>query len=384
MKLTRILPIILALCLLANWLSITASQILLVLALILWIILMAQKKVTFSFPAYFWALIAYSALSLVSCFTSDNPAVSFRDSRELLLFLIVPITYVGFSRVKEISQANLAILVGAFLSIIVSLFYAFFQASPGERISGFMGHYMTQAGLLMLFCALALSHFLLSQTKFRFLWGIGFVLASFAVILTLTRSAWIGVIVVVAVIIYFYKPKLLVLIPIVGALLFLVSPSHVKNRALSIFNPKAYSNYQRLEYLQAGLKIIRDYPFFGTGPSTVHVIFKRPKYELSEDARNNVHLHNNFIQIAAERGIPTLLVWLVFIVWVLLSLIKQLKNKDPTLFPLTAAAMAALLALLAAGLFEYNFGDSEITTLLLYLITIPFAAERLLSVKTEE
>lgn len=384
MKLTRFLPIILALCLLANWLSITASQILLVLAFGLWMVLLIQKKIEFRFPAYFWALIAYSALSLVSCFTSDNPAVSFRDSRELLLFLLIPIVYMGFSRKDEVTHANLAILAGAYLSIIVSFFYAFFQAAPGERISGFMGHYMTQAGLLMLFSALALSLFLLSKIKFRYFWGIGFVLASFALILTLTRSAWIGVIVVVGIIIYFYKPKLLFLIPIAAAVLFLVSPGHVKNRALSIFNPKGYSNYQRLEYLQAGLKIIRDYPFFGTGPNTVHVIFQRPKYELSEDARNNVHLHNNLIQIAAERGIPTLLVWLAFMIWVMLSLLRQLKNKDPTLFPFTAAALAALSALFAAGLFEYNFGDSEITTLFLYLITIPFTMERLLLANTEK
>ena len=32
--------------------------------------------------------------------------------------------------------------------------------------------------------------------------------------------------------------------------------------------------------------------------------------------------------------------------------------------------------MLAAGLFEYNFGDSEFLMLFLVLITLPYAAER--------
>ena len=43
---------------------------------------------------------------------------------------------------------------------------------------------------------------------------------------------------------------------------------------------------------------------------------------------------------------------------------------------LAAAALASLAAMLAAGLFEYNFGDSEFLMLLLVLITLPFAAAR--------
>ena len=40
------------------------------------------------------------------------------------------------------------------------------------------------------------------------------------------------------------------------------------------------------------------------------------------------------------------------------------------------AALAATTAMLTAGLFEYNFGDSEFLMLFLVLITLPYAAER--------
>jgi len=146
---------------------------------------------------------------------------------------------------------------------------------------------------------------------------------------------------------------------------------------LSIISLKNTSNKQRIEYIKAGVKIIGEYPLFGTGPDTVDMVFQHPKYKLSEEARRNVHLHNNVIQIGAERGVPTLLAWFAFMIWVFITLIKLLKNKDPILYPFSTAALAALLALASAGLFEYNFADSEITTLFLYMITIPFSIARI-------
>jgi hypothetical protein len=41
---------------------------------------------------------------------------------------------------------------------------------------------------------------------------------------------------------------------------------------------------------------------------------------------------------------------------------------------LAAGALAVMVAMLTAGLFEHNFGDSEFLILLLGLITLPFAA----------
>jgi O-antigen ligase len=219
--------------------------------------------------------------------------------------------------------------------------------------------------------------FLFSRNRIRYLWGLGFLLSLAALVLTLTRSAWIGLVVASCLILFFYKPRTLIVVPLAIGLFYLASPNLIKRRALSIFNPKDPSNTPRIEYMRAGIKIIGDFPLVGTGPDTVEMVFQKPKYGLSEEAKRNVHLHNNIIQIGAERGIPTLLAWLTFMVWVFISLLKLLKNKDPTLRPFTVAALGALLALFTAGLFEYNFADSEITALFLYMITIPFSLARI-------
>jgi len=65
-------------------------------------------------------------------------------------------------------------------------------------------------------------------------------------------------------------------------------------------------------------------------------------------------------------------------VWIFVSLCKLTSNRDPVLFPLTVAALAAFLAHFAAGFFEYNFADAEVAVLFLYIITIPFAQARIL------
>jgi len=322
-------------------------------------------------------LIVYIALSLISSFLSVNPETSLKDSKELLLFLIIPIVYTGFSKENVLKKANLALLGSAYLSCLYSFFYFFFKSRAGARIEGFMGQVMTQGGILLLFSCMALSMLLFTKDKIRYLWGLGLFLSLFVLILTQTRSAWIGLVIAASLILFLYKPRTLIIVPLAISLFYIASPQYIKKRAISIFSLKHSSNKYRIEYMRTGIKIIKEYPLFGTGPDTVDMVFQNPKYELSRGAKSFPHLHNNILQTGAERGIPTLLAWLTFMVWVFISLIKLLKNKDPTLCPLTVAALAALLALFIAGLFEYNFADSEVTMLFLYMITIPFSLARI-------
>jgi O-antigen ligase len=374
-----LLPLFIALYLLFSMVSISLSQIFLSLSLIFWIIMLIRDKQKFIFPSFFWPLLVYAALSLISSFLSVNPEMSLKDSRELLLFLIIPIVYTGFSEEKVLKKANLALLASAYLSSLFYLFNYFSRARwPFDRTTGFIGQLMTQAGLLLLFSCMALSMLIFYRERIRYLWGLGFLISLVALVLTQVRSSWLGLVVAASLILFLYKPKALIIVPFAVGLFYLVSPLPLKKRALSIFSSEYPSNKYRIEWVKAGIKIIKDFPLFGTGPDTVDMVFQNPKYGLSEEAKKNVHLHNNILQTAAERGILTLLAWLAFMVWVFISLLKLLKNKDPTLYLSTVAALAALLALFTAGLFEYNFADSEITALFLYLITIPFSLARIL------
>ena len=52
--------------------------------------------------------------------------------------------------------------------------------------------------------------------------------------------------------------------------------------------------------------------------------------------------------------------------------------RQPESRALAAGGLAAMASMLAAGMFEYNFGDSEFLMLLLVLITLPTAAEKII------
>jgi len=143
--------------LLFSMVSISLIQISLSLAFFCWLFLNIKQKSWPRFPSFFWPLLVYCMFSLLSSFKSVNPKISMVDSRELLLFLIVPITFTAISSEKSLKKVNYAFLISACASASYSLFTFLFLAEPGERILGFMGHWMTQAGLLLLFCSFALS-----------------------------------------------------------------------------------------------------------------------------------------------------------------------------------------------------------------------------------
>jgi O-antigen ligase len=96
------------------------------------------------------------------------------------------------------------------------------------------------------------------------------------------------------------------------------------------------------------------------------------------------HMHNNPLQIAAETGIPGLLIWfwlmgqLAWDAWKRYQYARRSnfngnENYRQEALVASTAALAAWVALMVAGLFEYNFGDSEVLTFFLFLMSAPYA-----------
>jgi O-antigen ligase len=116
--------------------------------------------------------------------------------------------------------------------------------------------------------------------------------------------------------------------------------------------------------------MVREHPLTGVGPNMVQEVYDQYRDEGALEA-TTAHLHNVPLQIAAERGVPALAVWLWFMVVAVRGLVQRLT--DPPARALAAAGLAAVAGLFAAGLFEYNFGDSEVLMLFLILLTLPQA-----------
>ena len=80
------------------------------------------------------------------------------------------------------------------------------------------------------------------------------------------------------------------------------------------------------------------------------------------------------LQIAAERGLPALAAWLAFIAILCVDLARAFYTGEQRF--LAAVGLASAVSMAGAGMFEYNFGDSEFLMLFLMLVTLPFAAAR--------
>jgi O-antigen ligase len=354
--------------------SIAAAQSLLGIAILCWVALVVVRHERVEIPRFGWALLALAGATLISAASSPDPRTSFVDAKQLLLFLTVPLTY-RFATGKRAGVILLVIVsVGAVSAAFGIIQYGILHYDHlGQRARGTLGHYMTYSGLLMLVIGVALAQVLFG-TKDR-VWSL-LVMPALAVgvAVTFTRSALVGACVATAVLLSLKDFRLIALFPVIAAVFIALAPATVTARYASIFDLKDPTNRDRLAMLHTGEQMIRDRPLVGVGPNMVEAFY--PKYRDPNAVEAvNPHLHNVPLQIAAERGLPALAIWLWFVAITLFDLVRGFRSRVLPRVP-AAAALAAMVAMLSAGLFEYNFGDSEFLMLLLLLITLPFAASR--------
>ncbi len=352
--------------------SIAIAQSLLAVALVCWIALLLLRRERIDVPRFFWPLAAYGALTLVSAAFSPEPSISFLDTKQLVLFLIVPLAYRFMWGHRGVTMITVIVSAGA-VSAAAGIFqYGILHYDIHNRARGTLGHYMTFSGIVMLVLGVALARILFGKRDR--LWAALVIPAlAVAVVVTFTRSATVGACAAAALLLSLKDFRLMAILPIVVAIFLALAGPDLTSRFASIFDVNNPTNRDRVAMLKEGERMVRAHPLVGVGPNMVEVVYSTFR---DPDAveRVNPHLHNVPVQIAAERGLPALIVWIWFVVIVLTDLFHEFRaGKNPAL---AAAALAAMTAMLAAGLFEYNFGDSEFLMLLLLLVTLPFAASR--------
>jgi O-antigen ligase len=190
-----------------------------------------------------------------------------------------------------------------------------------------------------------------------------------ALAVTLSRNAYVGAAVGVTILLLLRDFRLVALLPVAAIAFVMFAPDPVADRAYSVFDLNDPTNRDRVAMAQAGVTMIEEEPLTGVGPHMVARVY--PQYRTNDAVDVDVqHLHNVPLHIAAERGLPALLLWIWFVVAAGRDLWSLVRREGSAL---AAAGLAALAAMVAAGLFEYNFGDSEFLVLLLALLTLPFA-----------
>jgi O-antigen ligase len=351
--------------------SIAAANIFLALALLMWVVHIITRTQRFEIPRFFYPLAVYAAATLASAAFSDDPNASFVDSKQLVLFLVVPMVYEFARRARAPFVVQVIITVGA-----LSALYGIFQFGVlqydnlGRRPQGALGHYMTYSGVLMLVTCAAAARILFTRDR---LWPSLMMPALLVILgLTFTRSALVGACAGIAFLLLLKDLRLLAVMPVLAALFFVLAPPQVTERFMSMFDARDPTRVDRVTMLKVGRRMVAAHPLSGVGPARVGARY-REFLDGNEPDHVNPHLHNVPMQIAAERGLPALMSWIWMVVVLGLDMVRRLKIEE-TRF-LAAAALSCIFAMIAAGMAEYNFGDSEFLMLFLVLMTLPYAAK---------
>lgn len=367
----------------ASPLSIAASQILLGAALL-------ALLVTRTRPAplrQHLPLILFMAWTALSMALADDPWAGRPQIRKFYVFLILVALGTALRRPFEAARLWLAAIAAATVSALWALAQFvlkynaareagrdFYTAYIADRITGFMSHWMTFGGHMMIFLLGALA-FLLFAPHARvktWVWAAAAILFA-ALVLNLTRGIWIGTFVGAAYLVRAWRPRLLLATPLLLAVVWFAAPEAVRSRAISIFRPHGDtdSNSHRIVTWRTGLAMIQEHPLFGVGPENIsrqfnHYVPADIPWPLPAGFYG--HLHNIYLQYGAERGLPALALFL----WWMVSLARDLKQRTAQAAPewqwLPRAAVAVTIGMLVGGVFEHNLGDSEV--LMAFLATL--------------
>ena len=353
--------------------SIAVAQILLAIAIACWLGVIVVRRERVEVPAFFWPLAAYAGITLVSAAFSIEPRASLVDCKQLVLFLMVPVVYRFITGERASTMVTVILSFAAASAAYGIIQYATITLNPlSQRPHGTLGHYMTYSGLLMLVISVALARILFGRSD-RMWAGVVMPALAVAVVVTLSRSAWVGACAAAALLLALKDFRLLAVLPILAAVFFATAPPTVMARFVSIFDVRDPTNRDRMAMLREGEHMIAAHPLVGVGPNMVQVLYS--EYRDPEAVEKiNPHLHNVPVQIAAERGLPALAIWLWFIAALTVAAARRFHAGGDRF--LAAAALAAITAMLTAGMFEYNFGDSEFLMMFLIIVTLPFAADR--------
>jgi O-antigen ligase len=330
-----------------------------------------KRLLTPSFHILYVPLALYGIDSTISALVASRHIHTFGEGALWGKMLLFPAALILFRNVprSRISALRMFLIFGVF-----SAGYGFVQylALYGHhdlehRITGPSAHVMTLSGLLLPVALVFLILWIYDMRNILLI--VGVLMTHLALLLTFTRSIWLGWIVAVAVLLALKWPKALAWVVPVGILAISFAPLPFFSRVVSSFNMRQSSNLDRVRMAEAGIEIIKDYPLLGVGPANVKEVY--PLYRKHDAPRFRIpHLHNNVIQLWAERGVLALVAY-VFLQILFLRQCARAWGGPATKFAEIGVAVAVGLA--SAGLFEFNFGDTEVFWMLLDVFAIVIA-----------
>ena len=358
--------------------SISLAQICVFTAVVAWLASMtkAAPLLTQKFPLWMpW--LFFALFTLASAFHAPDSLRSLIKARELTQIMIF---YLAMNVIQDDREAIWLLKALLAATSFIAL-YALGVSLPGtlslaNRPSGFFSIYMTLGGFLLVTGLLAFSYLMVPSRERKSVWVYTSVLLILSALMTtLSRSAWIGLVVGTAVVVVASgRKKVGLCLALVTVLVVFIAPHSIRQRVKSMVNLRDKTAVERIYMWNSGLQMFMEKKFLGFGPGRIQENYTR--YANPEvTPKSPSHLHNNMVHLAAERGILALGAWIWVWIGYFVLVIRRIRNTRDAPFGTRfrmVGGLAVAAGFLSAGMFEYNFGDSEVVMLVFMAIALPF------------
>ena len=130
------------------------------------------------------------------------------------------------------------------------------------------------------------------------------------------------------------------------------------------------SSALRVQVARVGWSRIPLHPIFGHGMDAM----QRHWNEWGFPGRDMLHLHSTPLQLAFDRGLPVLMlwIWLMVLFWKEISGTERIAadRSDTHTYAILLGGLGALTGFLASSLVNYNYGDGEVAMLFWWLMGV--------------
>lgn len=251
------------------------------------------------------------------------------------------------------------------------------KATHRFRASGWTRHYETYSEILQMLAQLALGLALANFKNHGFnrrskLASAAFALLALGIALTAMRTVLVALVIGVIVISVRSLGNRARVLSLAGLCLLLALGAFVvyqtrAQHALSLGDP---SSALRVQVARVGISRIGLHPLFGHGMDAMHVHWQ----EWGFPGKDLLHLHSTPLQLAFDRGLPALGLWLwiMWLFWRSASRGEQSRREssDTNGHGLLLGATGAVAGFFMSSLVNYNFGDGEVALVFWWLLGI--------------
>ncbi len=251
----------------------------------------------------------------------------------------------------------------------------FYDSYVADRITGFLDHWMTFSGEMMMALLIIGAVVFFSRDRRWIPWLIAAGgLIGVALVAAETRSMWGGAVGGGMYLLWFWRRWTVLALPVLAGILFLVNPFGIGERERSLFEPHGDedSNAHRTVVHSIGWAMIKAHPWLGVGPEQVGKVYKNyvPADVKKLPTGYYQHLHNVYIHYAAERGVPTMLMLVWMLLRALYDFIRTLRRlpKGSEGRWVLHMAIAVIIAIMIAAWEEVNLGTSVVLAMFLAVL----------------